>query len=37
MSKAQVLIIADSISPEGKRLTSFQLRYWRSIHSELLT
>ena len=37
MSKAQVLIIADSISPEGKRLTTFQLRYWRSIHSELLT
>lgn len=36
MSKAQVLIIADSISQEGKRITTFQLRYWRGIHSELM-
>ena len=30
-------IIADSISPEGIRLTSVQLRYPRFIHSEVLT
>lgn len=30
-------IIADSISPEGIRLTTMQLRYPRFIHSELLT
>lgn len=33
----QPIIIADSISPEGIRLTTFQLRYWRPIHSELMT
>lgn len=30
-------IIADSISPEGIRLTTLQLRYPRFIHSEFLT
>ncbi len=30
-------IIADSISPWGQRITTFQLRYWRGIHSELMT
>lgn len=30
-------IVADSISPEGVRLTTFHLRYWRAIHSELMT
>lgn len=30
-------IVADSISPEGIRLTSFHLHYWRPIHSELMT
>lgn len=30
-------IIEDSISPEGKRLTTFQLIYPRFIHSELMT
>lgn len=30
-------IIADSISPEGIRLTSLQLRYPRFIHSEMMT
>lgn len=30
-------IVADSISPEGKRLTTFQLRYPRFIHSEFMT
>ena len=30
-------IIADSISPEGIRLTTMQLRYPRFIHSEFLT
>lgn len=37
MSEAQVQIITDSISPEGVRLTTFQLRYWRMIHAELMT
>lgn len=37
MSKAQVLIIADSISPDGKRITTFQNRYWRPLHPELMT
>jgi hypothetical protein len=30
-------IVADSISPQGIRITTFHLRYWRSIHSELMT
>lgn len=30
-------IIRDSVSPEGKRLTTFQLRYPRIVHSELMT
>jgi hypothetical protein len=37
MNEAQVKIIADSLSPEGIRLTTFQARYWRGIHSELMT
>ena len=31
------IILADSISPDGIRLTTFQLTYWRAIHSELMT
>lgn len=30
-------VIADSISPEGKRITTFELEYPRIIHSELMT
>lgn len=30
-------IIADSISPEGKRITTMQLRYPRFIHAEFMT
>lgn len=30
-------IILDSINPEGIRLVTMQLRYWRGIHSELMT
>lgn len=30
-------IILDSVSPEGIRLTTFHLRYWRAIHAELMT
>lgn len=30
-------VICDSISPDNKRITTFQLRYPRFIHSELLT
>lgn len=33
----EVKIIADSISESGKRLTTFQLKYPRFIHSEILT
>lgn len=36
-NQATAKIILDSISPEGIRLTTFQLRYWRPIHSELMT
>jgi thymidylate synthase ThyX len=34
-----VKVIADSValSSTGKRITTFQLRYWRAIHSELMT
>lgn len=37
MPQASSIIIADSISPEGIRLTTFQLQYWRGIHSEFMT
>ncbi len=37
MSLPTVKIIADSLSPDGVRLTTFQLRYWRAIHSEFMT
>lgn len=30
-------VVADSINQQGNRLTTFQLRYWRGIHSELMT
>lgn len=33
----EVKIIADSISPVEKRITTFQLRYQRFFHSELMT
>lgn len=32
-----VKMIADSISPEGIRITTMHLRYWRAIHAELMT
>lgn len=32
-----VKMIEDSVSPEGQRLVTMQLRYWRPIHSELMT
>lgn len=31
------IILADSVSAEGIRLITWQLRYWRPIHSELMT
>lgn len=37
MHHAEVSVVLDSISPAGIRLTTFQLRYWRPIHSELMT
>ena len=30
-------IIADSISPQGIRITTLHLRYWRPIHGEFMT
>lgn len=30
-------IICDSITPDGNRLTTFVLTYWRAIHSEFMT
>lgn len=33
----KVSIVADSISPRGKRITTFSLEYWRAFHSELMT
>ena len=32
-----VCIVADSISHRGHRLTTFQVRYWRGIHAEVMT
>lgn len=33
----EVTVIADSISPQGIRITTMHLRYWRAIHAELMT
>lgn len=33
----EVKMIKDSISPDGIRLSTMHLRYWRPIHSELMT
>ena len=33
----EVKVIADSVSASGVRLTTFQLKYWRAIHAELMT
>lgn len=33
----KVKILADSISEKGIRLTTFELEYWRAIHSEIMT
>jgi len=35
--KTTAKVIADSISPEGKRLTTLELQYPRIVHAELLT
>ena len=37
MNKINAEIVADSISPQGSRITSFILTYPRFIHSELMT
>lgn len=37
IGQAIATVIADTISPEGKRLTTFELVYPRYIHSELMT
>lgn len=35
--KVEAVVLADSFAPNGKRITTFQLRYPRFIHSEMLT
>ena len=37
MNKISAKIVADSVSPQGHRITSFILTYPRFIHSELMT
>lgn len=37
MKLATAVVIADSISDLGIRITTFQLRYWRAIHAEFMT
>lgn len=37
MHHAEVSVVLDSISKDNVRLTTFQLRYWRGIHAELMT
>lgn len=34
---AAARVIADSVNPDGQRIATLQLRYWRSIHAELMT
>lgn len=33
----EVKVLADSISAAGKRLVTYQLKYWRGIHAEMMT
>lgn len=37
MKKIEAKIIADSLNPQGNRITTFLLTYPRFIHSELMT
>ena len=37
MHRAEVQIVADSVSNESNRLITYQLRYWRAIHAEVMT
>ena len=37
MNNFEVKIIADSITEQGKRITTFQMKYPRYIHAELMT
>ncbi len=37
MSLPTATVVLDSISPEGIRLPTLHLRYWRAIHAELMT
>lgn len=36
-NQPKVKILCDSISEKGVRLTTFELEYWRPIHSEIMT
>lgn len=33
----KVRVLADSLAPSGKRLTTYECTYWRCIHEEVLT
>lgn len=37
IDKPEVKIVEDSINANGNRITTIQMKYWRSIHAELMT
>lgn len=37
MSVPQATVVADSVSEQWHRITTFQLRYWKAIHGEFMT
>jgi hypothetical protein len=36
-NKSYAKVILDSVGPNGKRLISVEMRYWRAIHAEFMT
>ncbi len=37
MNTEYAKVILDSIAPHGKRITTMEVKYWRAIHSEVMT
>lgn len=37
MNNSYAKVILDSVGPNGKRIVSVECRYWRAIHSEIMT
>lgn len=37
MNNSYAKVILDSVGPNGKRIVSVETRYWRAIHSEIMT